>query len=131
MGSIGAFFSSGTSFVGFSAYALDTIPQIGHDYLSPVIDKLGWTTISGSLIATGNERFIHIGNFRNDNITLQGTTFVGGTINTAYYYVDEVSIVEQACGTDTILLEVPNVFTPNGDGQSDNFKLISNGYTDL
>ena len=63
-----------------------------HVYSSAVIsDTLGWTTISGSYLATDTSRYITIGNLFQDAVTT--IQFLGqpGT-GAAYYYVDDVCV---------------------------------------
>ena len=50
--------------------------------------------VSDTFVATGGERYITIGNFYNDANTMTDT--VSGTWYNAYYYIDDVSVVD--CG---------------------------------
>lgn len=87
-------------------------PQV---YSEPYVflnDSTGWEKIDGFVIATGGEEYLTIGCFSKfedlsynfllgDNVYLQ-----------AYFYIDDVSLKE-------IELNIPNVFSPNGDGVND------------
>ncbi len=59
----------------------------------PVIDTANWVFISGTYTATGGEQYITIGNFTADtNCSIQVANS-SATYNSAYYFVDDVSIV--------------------------------------
>jgi gliding motility-associated-like protein len=93
------------------------VPQIESEPGVYLTDSAGWTEITGQFVAQGGERFITIGWFRDTSTTdyIQLDTIwpdVG-----AYYYVDGVSLTEKPS-----LIEVQNVFTPNGDNVNDVFQ---------
>lgn len=80
-----------------------------------IIDNINWTKLSGSFIANGGEKFLTIGNFYSQlNTSYQqiNTNSIGGEF--AYYYVDNVYLGIDPC--TEIILEIPNIFTPNKDG---------------
>lgn len=88
-------------------------PQIINKPGNIVSDTLNWTIISGTYIASGNEQFITIGNFK----SYDSTTVVGSGLGAAYYYVDEVRVEEftpqftlgpdiAACEGTPVVLEV-------------------------
>jgi gliding motility-associated-like protein len=66
-------------------------PQV--EATSVIVDKEGWTLISGCFTAAGGEQYITIGNFD----LYANSTFVpvagGGTLH-SYYYLDDVSVEE-------------------------------------
>ena len=69
-------------------------PQITNDITTnPLTDKIGWTKVSGSFIATGGEYYIIIGNYINDANSSHITLTTGNQLNT-YYYIDDVSVVD-------------------------------------
>ncbi|HEX8516178.1 MAG TPA: T9SS type A sorting domain-containing protein, partial [Bacteroidia bacterium] len=92
---IGALFTD-TLFDPFPApsYAWQTgIPQIENNQGNMLYDKLNWITISDSFTAIGGEKYMTIGNFKNDAQTIRQN--LGGTIpNTqgAFYYIDDVYV---------------------------------------
>lgn len=51
-----------------------------------------WTSVSGTYTASGGEQYITLGNFYDDNNTSTTLTYTAGTKNTAYYYVDDITI---------------------------------------
>jgi hypothetical protein len=83
---------------------LTATPQIYFDTSNLLIDKVGWTKISGTYIATGDEQFLIIGNFFADN---QTDTISGlGNFISAYYYIDDVALYELAAceaGVDRVI----------------------------
>jgi hypothetical protein len=80
-----------------NAYALpDPYPpgDVPHIALQPgtLLNKVDWTVLEGDYLATGNERFLMIGNYKSDaQTTLVVDT--GGTGNFVYCHVDSVSLV--------------------------------------
>ncbi len=54
-------------------------------------NKAGWTQVSTTIIAKGNEKYITIGNFRDD--TKSQMNRVKGVKSAAYYYLDMVSVI--------------------------------------
>ena len=62
-------------------------PMVNHD---KVLDKNGWTKVSGVIEATGTERFVLIGNFYTDEATLHERQPEGE--RGAYYFIDDVNI---------------------------------------
>ncbi len=62
---------------------------------SIILDTVNWTKIEGNFMATGNEQFITIGTFF-DNAHISAPNFnpFGMAYVTAYYFVDDISVVE-------------------------------------
>ncbi len=70
-------------------------PQIQNNNLTnPLTTPNTWIQISDTIIASGGERFITIGNFNND-VSTDTTHLNNGTNWTSfsYYYIDDVSII--------------------------------------
>lgn len=90
-----------------------------------------WVKISGTYTALGGEQYIVLGNFKDDNNS--DTTFVGGsTINNAYYFIDDVSVIDSsAIGINEINTTATNITIypnpSNGNIQIDLSKLNENG----
>jgi gliding motility-associated-like protein len=115
---IGALLStSNLSANNFSPIPLQ--PQIvnTNNYLN---DSLGWMKVSGTFTANGDEKFLTIGYFEDsanieDTLRLSQDQFVSQSV---YYYIDGVELSE--IEREIIL---PNIFTPNNDGENDLFQL--------
>ena len=98
------------------------IPQItNNEANNPLADSLNWTLISDIFTANGGEKYITIGNFKNDanSDTVYHGIFSGGT--TAYYFIDDVSVIPYDSTTSNLI--IPNIFSPNNDGINDEFKI--------
>jgi gliding motility-associated-like protein len=94
-------------------YVSSLIPQINYGGSGHLAWRDGWEKISGVYTASGGERFIIIGNFRSDSASDPVLTDSTAAYPSSYYYIDDVSVSCHDCS------ELPNVFTPNGDGRND------------
>ncbi len=102
-----------------TALYLPYIPQITNSLNNPPISKTKWTLISGTFIASGGEKYITIGNFKDDTDTILVEN--NASVH-SYYYIDDVSVVlyEDTAETETNSeIFIPTAFTPNNDGQND------------
>lgn len=91
---IGAYFSRDSIIDTTGAYEyLPFIPDMENASGNVIYDTINWTKISGTFLANGGEQFMTIGNFRDDFNTIRDTVTQGGTEG-AYYYVDDVSVIE-------------------------------------
>ncbi|HKR04168.1 MAG TPA: hypothetical protein VJY62_05975, partial [Bacteroidia bacterium] len=75
---------------------LPFIPQINNS-AGFITDTLNWTLISGTLTASGGERFIIIGNFNNDANTDTMLMNSSAPYAASYFYIDDVCLTP--CGT--------------------------------
>ena len=86
---------------------LSAEPQVIYAGEAFLDDQDGWMTIEGSFIAEGGEQFLTLGNFDDDANT--DTLFVvEQTSKSAYYYLDDVSVVEDTSyhvGVDDLSLQ--------------------------
>jgi len=100
-------------------FPLPYTPQVSNPSGNILTDKIGWTKITGSFVASGGEQFITIGNFNNDlNCNM---VFVGPSTGPPwpYYLIDAVSIVEAGlmanAGNDTTLFSGDSILIGNSD----------------
>jgi hypothetical protein len=85
-------------------------PQVYSDSTVQLTDENIWTKISGSFISNGREKYITIGNFRDDAHT--DTMYVGGTSGwpAAYYYLDDVSVeLDTTQGVGDMAINKPEI----------------------
>ncbi len=71
---------------------LNVVPQIETHY-GYITDQANWVLVSGCYQAEGGEEFLTIGNFHEDSATPVDPSC---NRDTAYYYIDDVSVVEGA-----------------------------------
>lgn len=129
---IGLLFSNNSIIVG-NYNPLPFTPQI----ISPsgviLDDTTSWTEISGIYTALGGERFITIGNFKNDISTDTLVIANPGFDPQGYYYVDDVSVIDcdSLSGIDDY--EESNVLKvyPNPTNGLITVEFISNGNEDV
>ena len=89
---IGAFLSTTPAGPVTSAGNLPYVPQIENPTGNYITDKAGWTLITGTYVSmSGGEEYLIIGNFY-DNASTTTVTAVGGSLQTVYYYIDDVSV---------------------------------------
>jgi hypothetical protein len=86
---------SSNAFVQSNYYPVNLLPHV-LKFGNPIItDTLNWVEIKGIYTAQGNERYINIGNFKNDvdTDTLNVNPYPDGTLNGSYYLLDDVSVI--------------------------------------
>jgi hypothetical protein len=69
------------------------IPQVENPAGNMLNNKLNWIAVTGSFIASGGEKYMTIGNFKNDAQTVK--QYFGGTSPytlSAYYFIDDVYV---------------------------------------
>ena len=87
------------------------VPQVMETDI--ITDTLYWTKVQGSFIANGTERFITIGNFK-DNEHTDTLNMHYGTSEFSLYLIDDVSVIESDnvpfAGNDTSIVAGDSVF---------------------
>ncbi len=97
----GAYFSK-DSLISSTYEAIENVtPQIENSIGTYLTDTTNWMRVSGTFIATGGEKFITIGNFHSPNNTNTLNTGFGNTLG-AYYFIDDVSVVDCSVGVDEV-----------------------------
>jgi hypothetical protein len=99
---IGAYFSTTPihSIPANSLLYLPYIPQVQNNVVTnPLNVRDVWTKVSGTFTASGGERYITIGNFKNDSSTdtMHYPTLPTPWWTTSYHYIDDVSVVCLDC----------------------------------
>ncbi len=95
-------------------------PQVENPAGNILNDKINWTEIAGNFIAVGGEKYITIGNFKNDAQTVKQN--LGGTGSNnygAYYYIDDVYVSDVPLGISNelrIISDELKVFLNPGNG---------------
>ncbi len=102
---IGAYISTDSVY----NYTSDTVlsnytPQINNPAGNVLNDTMNWTLISGIYNAQGGEKYITIGNFKNNsNLTLDSlNNNAPPQFGGAYYFIDDVSVVDCTVGLEEI-----------------------------
>jgi len=93
--------------------------QVESDENLIITDTTNWTLVTGEFIASGGERYITIGQFNKVSDLLIEPN---NNAKESYCFLEDVSMFE--LGPMPILqirLQIPNVFTPNEDGNNDQF----------
>ena len=92
---MGVYFSADSLLDTTFYHAIDyVIPQIENPSGNMLSDTANWMLISGTYVANGGEKFMTIGNFHNPQNTHADTLYGQYTNGTAYYYVDDVSVID-------------------------------------
>ena len=111
---LGVYFDDGSVSTPIYIYMglVAVTPQV-YNTLQLLNDTVNWMKIEGSFIATGNEKYITIGNFFPDSLSDIGF-FGTPTSWGAYYYIDDVSVIDMSlpayAGNDTLIQPGDSVF---------------------
>jgi hypothetical protein len=98
---------------------IPTPPYYSFTYYTPQIESNvfldninDWTTINGIFVSQGGEKYINIGNFRDDASTDKLQVHNNSNYSFAYYYIDDISVEEVLnanAGTDAYLMQGDSV----------------------
>jgi hypothetical protein len=73
-------------------------PQVSNPAGNILSDTMNWTLVSGMFVATGNETFLTIGNFKTDSNTQRAINFATynatNPVNASSLLIDDVSVIE-------------------------------------
>ena len=92
-GEMGAYFSPDSLLNNNNWSYINVVPQVKSPSGVIIKDTANWVMIKGSFVATGNEKFLTIGNF-NTGANTPLDSIPGSAGAPAYYYMDDVSVVE-------------------------------------
>lgn len=110
---------SADSIYGSFGDTLELLPQVENPFGNVITDTVNWVRISGIYSASGGEKFLTLGNFYEDALT-DTQRIKPGIYKHAYYYIDDVSLVEMVydsanaggdvniCNTYTVTLGTSN-----------------------
>ncbi len=89
---IGAYFSLDSLYID-NNYELPYFPQIENTESNFIADSVGWQRVSGYFKAIGGERFLYIGNFKDNQNTI--CLYSPGLLEyKSYIYIDNVQLYE-------------------------------------
>jgi hypothetical protein len=93
----------------------NVVAQVENPDFNYLADSVGWMEVAGTFIATGNEEYVTLGNFKKTQTHYLPTT--NDTTITYYaslYYIDDVSVIESDlpafAGNDTSLKSGDSLF---------------------
>jgi gliding motility-associated-like protein len=115
-------------------------PQFRTRKYLTISDTAGWKHLEFTYVATGNEQYVYVGNFRTDASTLIQPANRGAWSKTVYIYLDAFEL--QSCVPEDpvsspeplrVLKEteeprapvIPTMLSPNGDGFNDVFVIAN------
>lgn len=108
---IGVYFSDTAVTEINNSLPLPFTPQINNT-AGYITDTLNWTLISGDYTAAGNERYLIIGNFKDDAHSSFLTVNPTGQ-DITYFYIDDVSLTHCPVGINEIKEENNITMYPN------------------
>jgi gliding motility-associated-like protein len=120
---------SNNPIINSSFLVFPVIPQITSPANVYLKDTINWVKTSGYFTALGGEKYITIGNFKDDftvdtiSWNLNDTNCFPFCFPKSHYYIDDVSVIK--CDTTNPFDEtsIANVFTPNNDGINEQWVL--------
>ncbi|MEI2759979.1 MAG: T9SS type A sorting domain-containing protein [Bacteroidia bacterium] len=79
---------------------LSFMPQISNPAGNIIYDTLNWVQISGTYIANGGEKYLTIGNFKDDANTAIDST--SASLIESYFFIDDVSVIDCTVGINEV-----------------------------
>jgi hypothetical protein len=102
---IGAYFSDSALNLNGDSVKYYLTPQVSNNSKKQELsDKINWMKIAGSFVAKGGEKYIIIGNFKNDSAS--SIRYLGpssSSFTAAYYYIDDVIVSPDSGYADSLL----------------------------
>ena len=68
-------------------------PQVSNPVTNMLSDTMNWMTVSGTFTATGNEKYLVLGNFKSDAQTTTSVMIPSAQEDWAEYFIDAVSCI--------------------------------------
>jgi gliding motility-associated-like protein len=115
----------------FGAYFSKSIPYQNSLFPIPVVPQIEvpnfcwdttWKNESFTFVADDDYTTLTFGNFYTSDQTTTITMVEALTVGYAYFFIDKVELIALEA---EVLIEMPNVFTPNGDGVNDAYHPVS------
>ena len=104
---------------------IEYIPQVDCMHGKTLNNKDTWVAIEGIFTAKGGEKYITIGNFRHNFNTMYRMSDHESSFNYAYYYIDDISVVEVEAEHLIVYRYIDNNFILSAEKQlSDNSKIM-------
>lgn len=100
-------------------YELNVTPQLE---IEGEIWETTWREIKFEFVADSAYQFLTIGNFYSNSSTSLIVHQPSSEPYNAYYFIDDLVLIQQPL--KDVIVEMPNVFSPNNDGLNDCFKPI-------
>ena len=83
---------------------LPFVPQISNPSGNIIYDTLNWVQILGTYIANGGEKYLTIGNFKDDANTMIDSVNFNAPLSaySAYLFIDDVSVIDCTVGINEV-----------------------------
>ena len=103
---------------------MQVLPQCVFTNTNYFNDTIDWIECESYFISNGGEKYITLGNFKNnlstDTLRRFNSEPVAVNPYATYFYFDDIELTDVTQNQET-----PNVFTPNNDGVNDEYRIDS------